>query len=455
MRARNAEPAGASAPRGGPGTEPAAGAYPRRRTHYLPFAVLALGWTLIVAVEIYQDSRREEQLQYDVVLSGAREVFMRDVVYRDWATRHGGVYVNVDSGTEPNPYLAKIKERDITTPSGRKLTLMNPAYMNRQVFEMGFQKFGMRSHITSLKPIRPENAPDDWERAALGQFEGGKKEVSSLSPIGGASYLRFMAPLVAEQGCLACHADQGYKVGDIRGGISVALPWETSRRSLDEHFRSNLRGMFFIWLLGVFGILLGAVRIDRIQRRLHQSGEKLAATAAENQRLLSELQHRAKNSFNMISGLVNFTAMSQASPETRAAFEGLEARVSAVSELYSHLYATGSTEDTDLGAYCLKVADTLIGLSDTIILVTDLEAVAAPVKVAAPVGLIVAELLTNAMKYAFPEGRKGRIFLVLKRSARGAFLEVADDGAGLPGDFEERSGTGLLLLRGLAEQVGG
>ena len=62
--------------------------------------------------------------------------YAKDTLYRRWNTQHGGVYVPVTEDTPPNPYLRDVPERDITTPSGRQLTLLNHAYMIRQVYEM-------------------------------------------------------------------------------------------------------------------------------------------------------------------------------------------------------------------------------------------------------------------------------------------------------------------------------
>jgi len=107
-----------------------------------------------------------------------------------------------------------VKERDIKTPSGRDLTLINPAYMPRQVHELGFAANGTRGHITSLNPIRPKNRPDAWEERALQTFEQGKKEALSLAALDGNEYLRYMQPLITKEGCLKCHAHQGYKLGD-------------------------------------------------------------------------------------------------------------------------------------------------------------------------------------------------------------------------------------------------
>jgi two-component system cell cycle sensor histidine kinase/response regulator CckA len=167
-----------------------------------------------------------------LVKSMAYESYKKDLVYRRWATIHGGVYVPITPETPTNPYLSHIPERDISTPSGKKLTLVNPAYMTRQVHELGEKDYGLGGHITSLKPIRPENAPDEWERKALQGFEQNQKDVSSLVTIGNETYFRLMYPMITESGCLKCHTSQGYKVGDIRGGISVSVPWRHFREAL-------------------------------------------------------------------------------------------------------------------------------------------------------------------------------------------------------------------------------
>jgi hypothetical protein len=174
----------------------------------------------------------------------ARTHFEKDVLYRLWNASAGGVYLPVSDKTPPNPYLSHLPERDLTTPSGRVLTLINPAYMTRQVHELAREKFQVRGHITSLNPIRPENFPDAWETAALQAFGKGTTEVSSVEKLDGQPFLRLMRPLVTEKSCLACHGKQGYKLGDIRGGISIAVPigplWSVASANLMSHFISTL-----------------------------------------------------------------------------------------------------------------------------------------------------------------------------------------------------------------------
>jgi hypothetical protein len=189
--------------------------------------VLIVIWTILVSISLIWNMTLANNETYDYAYVYTTIAFEKDVLYRLWNTSHGGVYVPVTDSTPPNPYLAKIPERDIITPSGKRLTLMNPAYMTRQAHELERQISGARGHITSLKPIRPENRPDEWEKNALYAFEKGEKEVFAKDIINSKEYFRLMRPFVIDKKCLKCHAFQGYKENDIRGGISISLPVDT------------------------------------------------------------------------------------------------------------------------------------------------------------------------------------------------------------------------------------
>src|SRR3989304_4360776 len=191
------------------------------RRNIIAFTVI---WTVLVGSSLSWYFYEEHKHTIIDAETRARESINKDLVFRRWATGHGGVYVPATEETPPNPYLSHVPERDIVTPSGRLLTLINPAYMIRLLHEFGRKQYDIRGHLTSLNPFNPRNVPDSWEAEALRAFERGKTEVSSVETMYGESYLRLMLPLVTEHGCLKCHAAQGYKEGDIRGGISVSVP---------------------------------------------------------------------------------------------------------------------------------------------------------------------------------------------------------------------------------------
>lgn len=161
---------------------------------------------------------------HTIVRAQAEAHFKQDLLYRQWAAGHGGVYVPVTDATPPNKYLTDTIGRDIKTQQGKSLTLLNPAYMTRQVHEIASMLDGVQGHITSLTPIRPENVADDWERNALLSFQSGDSVRFSLDSINHAPYFRLMKPLIADKSCIVCHQQQGYVEGDIRGGLSISVP---------------------------------------------------------------------------------------------------------------------------------------------------------------------------------------------------------------------------------------
>lgn len=164
-----------------------------------------------------------EREAYNMAALRGRLVFNMVEMTRNWNASHGGVYALISENTPPNPYL-DVPEQNIDTPSGRHLTMVNPAYMTRQLSELLKKNTDLRIHLTSLKPINPGNAPDPWEATALSSFESGAKEQVIIEGTGAEAVFRFMAPLPVAQPCLNCHAKQGYKLGDVRGGISVTQP---------------------------------------------------------------------------------------------------------------------------------------------------------------------------------------------------------------------------------------
>lgn len=217
----------------------------------LIFIVMSIWGGVIGASYIWQemDTRREEKV---LALNTASAFFQQIVVSRLWNASHGGVYVPITAMTPPNEYLPT-KNRDLTADNGLKLTKVNPSYMTRQIAELAEKNMtGIQFHITSLKPIRPENKAKEWEERWLKSFEQGVKEQGGFIKDGETTWFRYMAPLLTDAGCLMCHAQQGYKEGDIRGGLSVSLPYPTHTHIgiLAGHGLAAVLGLIFIFIGG-------------------------------------------------------------------------------------------------------------------------------------------------------------------------------------------------------------
>jgi PAS domain S-box-containing protein len=229
---------------------------------YTAISITAL--IIIVGCSFFWNYFSEQETILALAKKEALTNFNKDLALRFWATDHGGVYVPVTEKTTANPYLSHIPERDIRTPSGKSLTLMNPAYMIRQVME-GYEKlYGVKGHITSLKPLNPNNEPDSWERLALENFEKGGEEVLEISDLSGKPYLRFIRQMIVKKGCLKCHEHPGYKIGDVRGGISVSVPLSPY---LNIERDSLIRIIVFHLLVGILGIIIIVIIALQIKKR--------------------------------------------------------------------------------------------------------------------------------------------------------------------------------------------
>jgi len=250
--------------------------------------VLAGVWTIVIVVSLIWRIFYTKQGILEVAQTQARVAYEKDIIYRRWNAGHGGVYVPVTKETQPNPYLSDMPERDITTPSGKQLTLMNPAYMTRQAHELEKQKLGVRGHITSLNPIRPENAPDPWETEALRAFGRGENEINSVEDIQSKKYMRLMRPLITEKGCLRCHAKQGYHEGDIRGGISVSIPMEPFLAFERKNILTSALIYGLLCIVGLGGINLGTQRLMRTERERRRAEEALQKAHDELEKKVEE-----------------------------------------------------------------------------------------------------------------------------------------------------------------------
>jgi PAS domain S-box-containing protein len=284
-------------------------------------------WTLAVAASAVWNARLLHDAMVEAAVQEARNGCNKDVIFRRWAAMHGGVYVPATSNTPPNPYLINVAERDLVTPSGRRLTLMNPAYMTRQMHELGRQQ-GAMGHITSLKPLRPENAPDAWETAALRSFEQGRDEAVSRELMDGRMHLRFMKPLTVEASCLKCHASQGYKEGDIRGGISIAVPMAGYFQVAQARLAHVIGVHVILWGMGVLGICLGARQIRiRLNRQL-QAEETLRERIKELNCLyaIADLIEKEQNIEKVMQGSATLLPASLRHPELACARITLEDR---------------------------------------------------------------------------------------------------------------------------------
>jgi len=254
------------------------------------FWIMTALWTLVIGISLAWNLKEEHQ---EILRFGefeARALLEQVLVTRQWNAEHDGVYVEINATTRPNPYLAGlVAERDITTPLGKQLTLINPTYMIRQINDIISREKDHRLHATSLKPIRPENAPDIWETEALRAFEQGAGERLEVVEMDGKPYMRLMQPLTVNKSCTQCHT--GYKQGDIRGGLSASVAMAKHAAFTQPHIDALILTHGLLWLLGIGAIRTG---VQQISGRMHDQAASTNALQVREERIALLLESAAE-----------------------------------------------------------------------------------------------------------------------------------------------------------------
>ncbi len=184
---------------------------------------LVIGCSLILLISLsttfYIINERQQELIIRQAENEARAIFQQIVIMRRWISDHGGVFVEqIPWAREGTPVQSQSVHSE-----ARRYTHKTPAMVTKELVSYARDKGLYWFHITSLKLTNPENAPDEFERAALLRFEEEPlHEIIVMEELDNNSLLRYISPLYVEETCLGCH--EGYKVGGVRGAISVTLP---------------------------------------------------------------------------------------------------------------------------------------------------------------------------------------------------------------------------------------
>jgi PAS domain S-box-containing protein len=268
----------------------------------------------------------------------------------------------------------------------------------------------------------------------------------------------------------------GYEIGELLGQkVNILGPPELRSEfpganvQAGERESLNLRkdgSVFPVRLVGdlvtdAAGSPLAVVTVcEDITERKETEG-RLKASIAEKDVLLKEIHHRVKNNLQIISSLLNLQMKKITEAKTRAELNATRNRIRSMALIHAKLYQSKNLSQINFAEYIEEFSRQLRSLYNVspkkVKLVLDIDEVFLDVDVAIPCGMIVNELLTNALKYAFPEERSGEIRVVLRSEAAATVLTVEDDGVGLPPEMDLAGveTLGLQLVRGLAQQLNG
>lgn len=195
-----------------------------------------------------------------------------------------------------------------------------------------------------------------------------------------------------------------------------------------------------------------ALRNARIMASLHDA-------VSRGDALMREMNHRVKNSLQLVSSLIGIQEGLSDDAGTRDGLSELRTRIGSISAIHERLYRLGETSQVDLGDYLLPLAKDIIASfrhhDADITVAADLIPIRMDTDIAMTLGLIIAELVMNAIKYAFSGREAGTLTLSLGRSGHLVRLTVTDDGPGIAPGHKGDRGFGLSLVHTLAEQIGG
>lgn len=261
-------------------------------THIRLPLLLSLLWCLFMLALYHRGSMEKDTHTNQLALIQARTLFEQIIDTRAWNATHGGVYVPESPYGQPNPWIPK-EQRTLTLQDGKRLVLMNPAYMSRQISERTTQR-GTSFRITSHVPLRPQNAADTWERQALHRCVDGAPEVFTFIDDAAGPRYRYLSALRADQSCLVCHTDNA--VGDVRGGVSVTLDARPFLQAIREQTGSMVMAFSLMGLTGVLSIG-GVSLLVRRKRALTEEKERMKSA------FLANMSHDMRTPLTGIMGM--------------------------------------------------------------------------------------------------------------------------------------------------------
>ena len=248
----------------------------KQQNYTLWLIVTITVWTTIIIASMFWNYQSAQRQSVELASNVAQAYIYRDIALRHWGASHGGVYVPRSEHIKPNPLLSHISDRDVVTPSGKKLTLINPVHILTQVMNEYNELPVPKSKVTAFPEILlnpQQNMPDQWELSALNAFKNGAKSKKEVVKIDDTPHLRLMIPLFITTECLHCHSNQSYKEGDLSGALGVAVPMTPYLNAKKESLSYIYLSYGFLWIIGIFSLsyFFSQTRIHTQQLKLSQN----------------------------------------------------------------------------------------------------------------------------------------------------------------------------------------
>lgn len=205
-------------------------------------------------------------------------------------------------------------------------------------------------------------------------------------------------------------------------------------------------------------VLRNADLYEHLEAQVAERTAMLERRKLELEALLREVHHRVKNNLQIVLSLLYLKSSSTSSEEAKSILQESQDSIFAMSQVHEEIYRTGDFSGIDMADYLPRVIDQMIAASNIMIATQyHLEGLRLDLGIAIPCGLIVSELVTNSIKYAFSSREKGVLTVESGLRNGEAYIRIADDGPGFPASPEagRKGGVGMDIVQSLVEQIGG
>ncbi len=308
----------------------------------------------------------------------AKALLQQIVITRSWVADHGGLFLLQRQGVLGNPLLPGT---EIMDQKGNTYVFRNPAMITREISEYASREGLYQFRLTSLKLKNPANIPSFFEKQALLEFqekgfEKSKEGLSSIGVEGSQPVYQRIIPLRVEQSCLECHVEQGYTVGEIRGGLSAVLPMDEAYAAIHRSRNSFLFASFSIicLVLGMVYLLLWKMvlqpvdSLKNVAERLIAGEYNVRASVKSGDELESFAQAFNKMTFRLKTGYEGaikslVAAMDARDPYTKGHTERVAKHSRAIGKKMG--FSKTELDELELGAILHDIGK--IGISDSLL----------------------------------------------------------------------------------------
>lgn len=378
------------------------------------------------------------------------------------AVRAGGSGIVHLGGTGGAPASLRLSRR-IESPDGRfrgvASVILQTVYF-RTFYGTIARQNGTTVALLGVRDLRPliQQAPDGDEPGVV-HDPGRLEEAIAANPDMG-SFLT-VSQVDGVQRLIAYRKVHGYPLL-----VRISKPSSDTQAAWVERLRDRgwAAGATVMALALLTGTALRQSRRenafrDQLERRVDERTAELAAANRHLESMMQEVHHRVRNNLQIIGSLVAMQSSRVTDDGGRAALAQTLGRVHTMSLLHQELYATGRLTDVAFVGYLRTLVRQLADIYGTSGVEVGVEGCdpALPLETAIPVALVVNEVLSNVLRHAFPDGRRGRVRITLAEAGQSLILTISDNGIGIPEAVHAPGGErlGLQIVRSLAAQLGG